>query len=78
MCEQSLIGAIGIHHVYLWLSVSTGDKGDLATVWRPRRLAIVIRMSIGKPSLVGAVGVHDVYLILAIPTGGESDLRTVR
>lgn len=55
--QYGWVEAIGIHHIYHWLSVYEGYEGNLTTVWRPRGTPVVGGV-VGKTRHTGAVCVH--------------------
>jgi len=59
--QVALVGAVGVHHVYLSVPVPLGLERQARAVGRPDRHPVPGRV-ISEVTLVGAIGVHHVYL----------------
>ena len=68
VCQADLVGAIGIHDVYLRVEIasSTGSKDDVKAVRGPVWVKIVVEV-VAEVGLVRAVGIHRIYLPVAAP-----------
>src|SRR5712692_10142284 len=79
MSDDAEVGgarSVGVHHEDRVVAGSVAVKGNVPTVWRPRR-DILRRWGRRETGLPGSIRIHDVDLVVAVARADERQPATV-